>query len=292
MIYKKRGQTSLKGFSGKTPGLEYEFSVYYHDVFDFPLTQKELVKWKYGGGKMRSKRYINTKISKKNGYFFLKGKQGLIKKRKERNIISEKKIKLAEKAGRTISKIPTVRMVGITGALSMKNADINSDIDLMIITNKNSLWTTRFLVWVLMKLKKFPMRKAGDKDAKDKLCLNMWVDEGFLEWNKKDRNLFTAHEILQLFPIVNKGKTYEKFVKRNRWVKKYWPNAQVLRKTESQVEDNNLLKLTAILCFFTEPVARRVQFEFMRKRITNETIEPQRAFFHPVDLSNIILSKL
>ena len=292
MIYKKKSQTSLKGFSDKIIGSKYKFSVYYHDVFDFPLTQKELIKWKYGGDKMCSKRYVNTKISIKNGYVFLRGKQDLIKKRKERGVISEKKIKLAKKAGKTISIIPTVRMVGITGALSMKNADINSDIDLMIVTSENSLWTTRFLVWVLMKLKKFPMRKAGDKDTKNKLCLNMWMEEGFLEWDKKNRNLFTAHEILQLIPIVNKGNTYEKFVKRNGWVKKHWPNVQVVRKTENQAKDKNLPELMAILCFFTESVARRVQFEFMRKRITNETIEPRRAFFHPVDLSSIILSKL
>ena len=69
---------------------------------------------------------------------------------------------------------------------ALNNAKKNSDIDLLIITSKNTLWTTRIISFALLKFAGFKLRRAGDKNEKDKLCLNMWLDESDLVLKKRN----------------------------------------------------------------------------------------------------------
>jgi D-beta-D-heptose 7-phosphate kinase/D-beta-D-heptose 1-phosphate adenosyltransferase len=200
-------------------------SVVYHDIFDFPLNSAELYKWKTGKEAIKNIKHKTPGIEYKRGYFYLRSRDKLISKRLVRDKISEEKMKLARKYGLIIKYIPSVKMVAITGALAMGNASEDSDIDLMIITSKRALWTTRLIIWSLLKTLGFPLRRPGDKHEKDKLCLNIWLDESDLLWQKKDRNIFTAHEIAQIVPLVNKDNSYESFISKNKWVGDYWPNA-------------------------------------------------------------------
>jgi hypothetical protein len=104
------------------------FSVTYHDIFDYPLSLADLVKWKSGkpfsGGKG---------VVSKKGYYFVEGRDGLIYKNLLRKRISEKKMEAAKKAARVISIVPTVKMIAVTGSLAMGNSEEEGDIDLMIV---------------------------------------------------------------------------------------------------------------------------------------------------------------
>ncbi len=163
-------------------------SIYYHDIFDYPLTLKELTRWSTGRKvdlNNLSEEIASSQIRTSRGLFYIKGREKITIKRLMRFSASTKKIKIANKAVRHIKKIPTVKAVCITGALAMKNADENSDIDLMIITKKGTLWTTRLVVYALIRLYGIPARKPMEKHEKDKLCLNMWLDETSLAWPKK-----------------------------------------------------------------------------------------------------------
>ena len=60
----------------------------------------------------------------------------------------------------------------------------------------------------------------------------MWLDESDMVWQRKDRNIYTAHEIAQIVPLINKDKTYEKFLSHNRWILDFWPNAVKIRKLQ------------------------------------------------------------
>jgi len=228
-------------------------SILYHDIFDYKLTKEELVKWQY-------KDSLETTKGKKN------------KSRLQREKYSKEKFKIAKKTAKLISKIPTVKFVGITGALAMNNAGENSDIDLMIITKGNYLWTTRLLCLFLLFNK---IRRFGDKNEKNRLCLNMWLDQNDLVWNKKDRNVYTAHEIAQVVTLVNKDRTYEKFLYLNRWILDYWPNAVKI----SLLKIKNVYKKTNIF----EKMAFKLQYLYMQPKITREVVTPTRAIFHPND---------
>jgi len=264
-------------------------SLIYHDIFDYPLAPLELIKWT-AGKEIEFKNLENTKISTKNGFLFLNGKEGSTLKRLMRKRISKRKLEKAKKAARVLSFLPTIKMVAVTGALAMNNANEDSDIDFLMITKKGSLWTTRLFAMGLLKVFRIPRRKYGDKITKDKLCLNIWLDESDLAWGKNNRNIFTSHEISQIIPLVNKDQAYERFLSKNIWIADFWPNA-----TSAKVEKGRKRKKIekgGLVTMLIEPLMRRAQYWYMKNKITRETITPTRALFHPVDWASFISLKL
>jgi hypothetical protein len=208
-------------------------------------------------------------------------------------------MKYARKYGHLLSYVPTVKLVATTGALAMNSAREDSDIDFMIISKKDTLWSTRIIVWTLLKLINVPLRKPLNKKEKDKLCLNVWIDEADLIWPTMKRNIYTAHEILQVVPLVNKDSTYERFINKNRWVGEYWPNAFGDTKTlryQDTMKRNIFYLLIQLLIksvtYVTEPFAYKFQRLYMKPKITIETVTKTRALFHPNDLTKHILGEL
>ena len=260
-------------------------SILYHDIFDYPLNAKEIIKWRVGN-KVKSISSI-TGITGKNGYFFVKGHEGLIYKRVLRKRISNRKIEIAKKNTSLLAKFPTIKGVFITGALAMNNAKEKSDIDLMIIAKTNSLWLTRLVILVILVILCVPFRRAGRKDEKDKLCINIWLDESALSWDKKDRNIYSAHEIAQVNPIVDKENIYQRFLDKNRWILDYWPSAVKLpqdtgilgyKDTRKKFSVSQYLN---ILVSFLDMLAFKLQYLYMRPKITREVVTLHKAIFHP-----------
>lgn len=271
-----------KNFSKKSS--PYFSTLKYHNIFDYPLRRDEIVHW-YTPYKTKAG---SLSIQKKDDYYFLSGREDLVIKRKLRQKASLKKLKTAKTVAHMLSVIPTIKMIAVTGSLAMMNADPASDIDFMIITKKGTLWATRVLTLLILAINKISTRRFGEKNQKDKICLNLWLDESALSWPK--RNIFTAHEIAQVLPILEKDWTYEEFLRKNRWIKKYWPNAVSFfdSKKSKKTKTRNweaLFKLIEPFSYFTQRL-------YMRGKITNETISKNKAAFHPINLSKIIKTKL
>lgn len=283
-LVENRQDIGIKGEGQFTLGFGEITSLLYHDIFDYPLRLGELIKWQ--GGKGLSIKG-NPSVIKKNGFYFIEGKEGTIFKRLLRERISLRKLEIARKAGKILRLIPTIKMVAVTGALAMESAGEESDIDLMIVAQKGTLWTTRVLTLIFLDLIGFSRRKYRDKNQKDKLCLNIWLDETSLTWPKKDRNSYTAHEICQVRPLVDKDKTYERFIYSNKWIKDFWPNAIKIVAISSKPITSSQ-SLVSIL----EPLARSIQFWHMRGKITREVVTKSRALFHPHDWGKVVLKRL
>ena len=277
-------------------------SLAYHNIFDYPLTLSELLRWSVGS---KSEIPIEARqiIKFQNGFYFYEERGGIVFKRLLRKRISTRKSQIAFKAAKALSLIPTVKLVAVTGALAMENVSDESDIDLLIVTQGGTLWTTRILSLGLLWLKRIPTRRFDDKFQKDKICLNMWLDEDNLAW-RKDRNAYTAHEIAQIVPLVNKNLTYERFIWKNKWVKEYWPRALKVQKLNIKDQSHkskfkkfyNFALSFCILIFEflfmkVEKIAFRLQYWYMKGKITREVVTPTRAFFHPVDWGKVVLSR-
>lgn len=261
-------------------------SVKYHDIFDYKLTKEEAIRWQYKKQKV-------AVISKRS------------RRQLQREKYSQKKLVIAKEAAKLISKIPSVLFVGITGSLAMMNAGKNSDIDLMIVTKKNTLWTTRLLVYCILHTTGYMLRRPKIEDEKDALCLNMWLDETGLVWQKKERNIYTAHEIAQIIPLANKENVYERFLYLNKWILEFWPNSVKIQKNNIEktvslrVRNNLKFSKFKYLNFVSDFVFRAsnfiaftVQYLYMKSKITNEVITPTRALFHPNNNSKYVLDKL
>ena len=200
----------------------------YADIFDYPLKKEEI--WRFLLSDIRYQILDVSKglkelpeVSQKNNFYFLKEREHLVLLRKKRERWSKEKLKIAQKVANWLKIIPTIKMVAVTGALAMENSNENDDIDLLIITSKSRLWLTRFLTVILLELVA-NRRHPADKEVKDKICLNMFLDEGHLEVPKKEQDLFSAHEVCQLKVLWDKNGIYQKFLKANLWSKKFLPN--------------------------------------------------------------------
>ena len=269
-----------------------KFSIIYHNLFDFPLNFSEIIKWSSHrsfcdyGGKV-------VKVAHKNGFYYLEGREGLIYKRTLRKRISAKKLEIAKKASRLLSFLPGIKMVAVTGSLAMQNSTDESDIDLMIITKKGVLWTTRLFAYVVIHAFGFSARKPNDLHQRDKLCLNMWLDESDLVWQKKDRNIYTAHEIGQILPLVNKDKTFEKFLFENKWILDFWPNSVRISNFESGIwSEKTKFNILDSIFLVIEKICYWVQIQYMRPKMTREVATATRALFHPQDWGKVVLRRL
>jgi len=261
------------------------FSIYYHDVFSYPLHFFELDKWKYVG-EVKFTNKIDL-VETYKGYIFPKGKKINVITRILRERVSVKKLQIAKKAAKMIGKVPNVLFVGITGSLAMMNAEEDSDIDLMIITRKDSLWLSRILVNIILSLNKFKLRRKNSGVQKDRLCLNIWLTQGRLTWTKK--NIYTAHEICQIVPLLNRENTYEKFILKNSWAKRYWQGIVDFDKKSIKTQREKKQPLIKILL---ERVSYLLQKYYMRTSMTNEKISYEKALFHPNDWSRLILERI
>lgn len=207
----------------------------YSDIFDYPLTEEEIWKWLVLENRRQKtedrKRFAHSlgfalnsrQIRVTKGFYHLPIREEIVKIRQQRRIYSKLKLKLAEKVAGILRLIPWIKLIGITGALAMNNADKDDDIDLLIITAKNRLWLTRLFSVSLVELIG-KRRRPGDKKVKDKICLNMLLDESHLTIPEKERDLFSAHEVCQMKPLWEKDRTYQEFLKANQWSQEFLPN--------------------------------------------------------------------
>ncbi|MCL4397950.1 nucleotidyltransferase domain-containing protein [Patescibacteria group bacterium] len=240
-------------------------AVVYADLFGYPLTVKEAKLWDI--------RQVRAKYS-------------------------SQKEKEALKVTGLLKKIPTVAAVFLTGSVAAQNATSRADIDLMIVTQPNTLWLTRLLV--------FPWLKR-------RFCPNIFLDLNHLEI--KDQNLFTAHEILQAKCLYDRDKVERRWLKVNLWTKEYLPEAYKNSKSripnpkhalnsKSQTPKfwnfpnwtlkfiwNLVLSAWNLFLLIPEFFAFLFQYLYMKPKMTHERVGWGFAFFHPYNLSEIVVQK-
>jgi len=266
----------------------------YFDVFDYPLTLKELKLYLHYEN--LSKKVIKDKISdipiidNRLGYFFLKGREAIAVKRKMQEEISTRKRDIALNASLLLRRIPGVKLIGVSGSAAMNSSSENDDIDLFIITRRNTLWIVRAAVVILMKFFGIK-REYKSKDNKNKFCLNMFLDEKYMDLSDK-KSLYSAHEIVQLKVLYDKGSTFNKFIENNHWINSYFPTISIKDKKnktdkgqlESTLNNNKITKGINLILF-------TLQFLYMYRKKTNEKVLYGKALFHPIDKSGYVMQE-
>lgn len=216
--------------------------------------------------------------------FVQKKKIKLVKKEKK-DFLKKKITRVQQLSKRHFAGFEDVIMVGITGSVAAGYPKKDDDIDLIIITKKNTLWLTR-LKWKLHCLiKKIPERKFETKETENEFCFNLWLDEKALKLPKQKQNLKSAVDLILMKPILNKNKIYERFIYENMWAKKYVAVGYGLknkkgawkRKTKDKKEKNFIEKS---FLYFLNLVAFLGQYFYMKRKIKNEKVGLHFAFFH------------
>ncbi len=266
----------------------------YFDLFNFPPNKEEL--WQFLQNKVDYKSFEKSlkQFRQHKSFYFINNKKN-VNQRIAREKTNKNKIKIATEITKYLKIIPTVKFMGISGSLSMRNAQEDDDIDVFIISERNLIWLTRIIcIIVLSILGRY--RKKNDRVVRNKICLNFLIDEKNLKFQKSRQNLYTAHEIVQLLPLFQKDKTYFDFIRKNDWIEKYLPNFNERIKRYKIVSyDRSVFDRLSISLFnvlFLEKFAKFFQLGYMKRDITIEEIKDGFLAFHPINYEKKTLSKL
>jgi hypothetical protein len=281
----------------------------YSDIFDFPLTLEELYinlispschSREVGNPNTLQKtlKTLSSIVSEKKGFYCMTGKENSIENRINRLKYAKKKLKIAQKISTLLSHIPSIYFIGITGRLAHNDADENDDIDMFFITKKNTIWTTRALILVILQLMNL-RRKPNETNPANKICANLIIEETALHWPNEKHDIYTAHEIINMQPLFSKNNMYKKFLSSNNWITQFYPNhnshashnvipsLNVISNLKSYAIINTIKLL--IIPPLTELILKKLQLTYMKKKITNETILPDFLAFHPHDYRQEVL---
>jgi hypothetical protein len=274
----------------------------YADVFDYPLTRREIFKRLIYPGKSVKQKQIDCCLKRINiirnidGYFYLAGRKDIINIRLERQYEAGKKIIIAKKIAKLLKRLPFIKLIGISGGLAVENTDAKDDIDIIIITETDTVWIVRFISVLILNM--FGVRrKPNDVLVRNKICLNMFLDDNHLEIKTSSRDLYTAHEIAQMVPLINRSLTYEKFITSNLWILEFLPNILTNSSFLTVINNNNLRrkpnndqdsKKGSFVLYLIEDILKKLQYMYMKKRITDEVISDGVLKFHSNKVRNKI----
>lgn len=193
----------------------------YADVFDYPLTADEIHRYLVGTevsfSAVRDLLDDGRKperVARSRDYFTLPDREHVVGVRRRRASVAAEIWPKAIRLGRSMACLPFVRMVAVTGALSMDNAVSDDDVDYLIVTEAGRLWLARAMII------QFVVKPAGRRGTE--VCPNYVLSERAL--TQFSHNLFTAHEIVQMVPIAG-VETYRRMCRLNGWVARFLPNA-------------------------------------------------------------------
>ncbi len=202
----------------------------FFDAQDLPLTLMEIraylitplpLSLSTGGGESLAEiqntlsSELASKVQYAEGFYFLFGRERLVRLRQERYPISLSRYRKAKKHLLALRIFPYLRAVAISGSLALLNSSRNSDIDLFVLTRKNRIWFVRMLMSLYFHI--LGKRRHGVRIA-DRFCLNHYLCEG--HEIAQDQNLYTAAEYANLISVLGE-KWLEKFWRQNQWVKGY-----------------------------------------------------------------------
>ncbi len=193
----------------------------YADIFDYPLTLPEIHRYMVGVSApvdavqdaLAPTSPLAGYVERRGEFFTLTGRAHLAEVRRHRERAAERMWPKAIAYGRRMAGLPFVRMVAVTGALALDNVDEDDDLDYFIVTDPGRLWLCRAMVILLVR---WAARRG------DILCPNFFLSSEALVL--RQRNLFTAHEVVQMVPVAGLD-VYRLMRASNAWTFRYLPNA-------------------------------------------------------------------
>jgi hypothetical protein len=159
-------------------------------------------------------------------------------------------------------------MAAVTGSLAMNNTDEGKDVDYMIVTSPDHLWTCRAFALLIARFAKL----EGIS-----LCPNYLVTTNALEL--KERSLYVARELAQMIPLSGM-EIYHEMRRLNSWIIDYLPNAlkaPELPQNVRQVQKPSVVQ-RILEVFLSLPFAGRFEKWEMNRKIARLTREQSSSF--------------
>ena len=129
-------------------------------------------------------------------------------------------LKKAQRWANILKYCPGIRAIFLSGSLAQGKATKDSDIDFFILTHHGQIWTTRFFVFVILKL--FRQIKT-DKNHAGKICPNHFMSDKTLKLSKEDIyalktyaqnvSLYDPDNLREMFLEINNNSCSSKYKK-------------------------------------------------------------------------------
>lgn len=214
-------------------------------------------------------------------YYALRGHSTHLQKRPVRKRRTTKKLRKAYTLARMLRLCPWVYMIGVSGSCAVYNARESDDIDVFIVSAPGRIWLSRITTILVSELMR-SRRRRGMRMTRDTLCLNMFFDAHHMSIPSEKRNIYTAHEVAQLKLIYDRGGVYKNFIVDNLWMKDYFPNVLMPKKsTRNSVV--RILEMMINMGVLPLEIAARALQKLIMKKPTTERISNTQLWFFPQD---------
>lgn len=210
----------------------------YFDLFYYPLTLGDILFFldtdtdEYPVAKELDALVEEGCLFRMGNYYSIQNDPSLGEKRNKGRVHADEMLPTAEKGARLLFQFPFVRGVFISGSLSKRCADDRADIDYFIVTSAGRLWIARTLLHLFKKLTYLRGRQH-------RYCMNYFVDEEAMEI--KEKNIFTATELLTLMPASGNGGVVS-FFRANEWTTRFYPHYHDRNRESARTPRSSLLK--------------------------------------------------
>lgn len=194
----------------------------YFEIFNFPLTFKELWTYSSFNSKPEFKECLNRWVCDgfivlEDGYYLLTSEGKEVAARQEGEERAKAMWEKACSRAKLIQRFPFVRAVFISGSISKGVVAPDGDVDFFIITKPGRLWLSRTILALFKKVFLLGSHRY--------FCINYFIDYDFLEI--EEQNQFTATEMATLIPMTGNSDLVSHFFNQNEWVNAYYPNFEM-----------------------------------------------------------------
>lgn len=256
----------------------------YYDVFDYPLTFSELKKYLFCPVDVSDEELLEIIdaipiINQFDGYYYLLGRSKLVSLRNNRSEISNQKLIKAKIIAKLLSAFPTIEYIGVNGRLAMHNATSSDNIELFVIVKRNSILVSKLFVNLIL-LFTGQKRITAKQKNKDKICVNTFLANGNLALGKYGKNLYLAHEIVQLKTLFDRGSVKQDLLQSNSWIKKYFPNLKYSFSKKKKINENKTNLLVRL---------KRVIKILMQNKVSKSDVKLGENFFYTSSKRKIIM---
>lgn len=255
----------------------------YSNIFSFPLTKEEL--WRFlitsqpitRDAFQKALQDLEKVLVKKENWYAL-AYEGFAERKEGLKYVKKKQQRIGQ-AVSWLSKIPTIKLLALSGSLAAGVVKKDDDIDIFIVSTHGTVWLTRLATFLVLEFSG-ARRARLEKSAKNKICVNMILDESVVAFPSDRRDVYTARELAQLQVLYQKDRMFNRLIAANPWVYRLLPNAfPALKKSKTISQTTGFLFLIRPF----ELIAYLGQYLYLKRHITVETVTAQFIAFHPKD---------
>ncbi len=270
----------------------------YFDVQDRPLTLIEIHKYLLGpldaaqpitlSNILAAIEPLHGRVVTAEGFYCLHGREEITASRKSNNFYSIPRMRRVRKYLPLARHLPFIRAAALSGSEALSSSKKGSDIDILLFTESQRIWTGRFFATMFYQL--LGIRRHA-KHIENRFCLNHYI--AGIKHIENDTNIYTAVEYASLIAYAG-GHIVTKFQQANSaWIKTYVPNFEPVDRLDTP---RSLLQksIEFLLSGWIGSIIERILGGMQRRRIIAQShiiIERDELSFHPGSKGQQVLQR-